>query len=202
MNLALDKPRRERGVRGADIQHAQFQIASGCSLFNTLISLYIKSAGGETGSYSVSKQYAQLLEIAVAGAPGTVIGGVMAELPYVGRRGAMAFWTMLTGVLLFGFTTARTPAAILGWSAGSSVTQDAMYAVLYVMSYELFPTPLRGTGGGLAMAVQRIGGVLAPLVAAYTDTYKVPVMVSASLFLLASIFMLLLPYETRGRTAL
>lgn len=178
------------------------QIAFGSSLFNALISLYVKAAGGQTGHYSVGEQYAQLLYIALAGAPGTVIAGLMSEIRRLGRKGSMALWTMLTGVLLFGFTTARTPHAVLGWSAGSSVTQNAMWAVLYTISYELFPTPMRGTGGGLSMGVQRIGGVLAPLVAIYTDNYLVPVMVSAALFLLASILMLLLPYETRGRTAL
>lgn len=174
----------------------------GYPLYNALVGLYLKQAGGNTGTYSVNGQYAQLVYIAICGIPGSFFSAAMAEVPYVGRKGTLAFWTLLTGILLFGFTTARTPSATLGWTTSQSLSQDAMYAVLYAMSYELFPTPHRGTGNGMAMGVQRVGGVLAPLVAIYTSEYKIPVMVSAALFVVASVFMLFLPYETRGRTAL
>lgn len=143
-----------------------------------------------------------MVEIAVCGIPGSFFSAAMAEIPWLGRKLTMAFWTMLSGVLLFGFTTARTPSAILGWSTSQSLAQDAMYAVLYAMSYELFPTPHRGTGEGLAMGFQRVGDVFAPLVAVYTSDYKTPIVVSGALSLVASALMLLLPYETRGRTAL
>jgi len=96
-----------------------------------------------------------------------------------------------------------------------------MYGVLYHLTYELFPSPCRGTGDGLAMGVQvrvcpslpslsahtsaqRIFGISAPLIAAYASSTSptAPVFVSASLFLFASLLMLLLPYETRGVEAL
>lgn len=115
----------------------------------------------------------------------------------------MAFFTLLTGLFLFLFTTARTAAAVLGWNCATSLTQNAMYAVLYAISYEVFPAPNRGTGDGLAMATQRVFGVIAPIVGAYAgSTPTTPIYVSASFFIAAAVLMLFLPYETRGRSAL
>ena len=97
---------------------------------------------------------------------------MLIELPYAGRRGCMALFTCLTGCFLFGFTTARTPSAVLGWNCGVAVTQSAMYGVLYALTYEVFPAPHRGTGDGLSMGIQRVFGVIAPLVSAYSSQPK------------------------------
>lgn len=68
------------------------------------------------------------------------------------------------------------------------------------ITYELFPTPARGTGDGIAMASQRVFGLAPPIIAAYAgkDNPSTPVFVSASLFVAASIVMLFLPFEPRG----
>ncbi len=47
-----------------------------------------------------------------------------------------------------------------------------MYACLYAMTYEVFPAPHRGTGDGLSMGIQRVTGVIAPLVSAYSTAPK------------------------------
>ncbi|KAN0066151.1 hypothetical protein ACQY0O_000245 [Thecaphora frezii] len=71
------------------------------------------------------------------------------------------------------------------------------------MSYEVFPAPHRGTGHGLAMATQRVFGVIAPVVGAFAgDKPDKPIYVSASFFIAAAVLMLLLPYETKGRATL
>ncbi|SPO19732.1 related to PHO84 - high-affinity inorganic phosphate transporter [Ustilago trichophora] len=172
-------------------------------LYNAFIALYLQNAGANQGETTQAEQYRDLVIIAACGIPGSFAAAALVELPYAGRRGTMAFFTLLTGLFLFLFTTARTPAAVLGWNCATSLTQNAMYAVLYAISYEVFPAPNRGTGDGLAMATQRVFGVIAPIVGAYAgSTPTTPIYVSASFFIAAAVLMLFLPYETRGRSAL
>lgn len=55
------------------------------------------------------------------------------------------------------------------------------------------------------MSVQRVFGILPTFIAAYGATEsspQTPVFVSASLFLVASVAMLFLPFETRGLEAM
>ena len=79
-----------------------------------------------------------------------------------------------------------------------------MYAVLYAITYEVFPAPQRGTGDGLSMSVQRVFGIVATIVAVYASQngFKPPIYVSASAFIVTSALMMLLPYEPRGTTAI
>ncbi|KAL0572640.1 hypothetical protein V5O48_009326 [Marasmius crinis-equi] len=144
-----------------------------------------------------------------------------------GRKLTMAISTALTGVFLFLFTTSKTQEAELGYSLASGFTQNAMYGVLYAYTPEVFPAPHRGTGDALCSAFNRICGVLAPVIKIVTTnpdgsavggtangyvvevvqvpepyTRQRPIFVSATLFLVASVLMLLLPIETAGKAAL
>lgn len=177
-------------------------------LYNSFISLYLKQVSSDT-EVSQSEQYRQLVIIAACGIPGSLFATAMVELPYMGRRGSMAIFTGLTGVFLFLFTTARTSSSVLGWNCAASLAQNAMYGILYAITYEVFPAPQRGTGDGLSMSVQRVFGVVSTVVAITTaseDSSKrqlsTPIYVSASFFLLSMVLMLFLPYEPRGRNAL
>lgn len=172
-------------------------------LYNAFIALYLQNAGADQGGSTQVEQYRDLVIIAACGIPGSFAAAFMVEMPYAGRRGTMALFTLLTGIFLFLFTTSRTPASNLGFNCAASLCQNGMYAVLYALSYEVFPAPHRGTGDGLAMATQRVFGVIAPIVGAYAGSSPTtPIYVAASFFIAAAVVMLMLPYETRGRAAL
>lgn len=174
-------------------------------LYNSFIATYLDQINDTSDSgQSLAQQYRDLVIMAVCGVPGSFIAAAGVEIPRVGRLGTMAFFTCLTGVFLFLFTTASNSAAVLGWNCAVSLTQNAMYAVLYALTYEVFPAPQRGTGDGLAMSVQRVFGIVATIVAIYAsqDSFKPPIYVSASAFIATSLLMLFLPYETRGKTAI
>ncbi|PKI83036.1 hypothetical protein MVES1_002911 [Malassezia vespertilionis] len=169
-------------------------------LYNSFIALYL---GQAITDLSMTEEYRQLVEIAACGIPGSFMAALLVEAPFAGRKYTMAFFTALTGIFLFLFTTAKTSSAVLGWNCATSLTQNAMYAVLYAMTYEVFPAPQRGTGDGLSMSVQRVFGVVATLIAVYaSDDYKTPIYVSGAFFLVTSALMVFLPYESRGKTAL
>ncbi|KAI5888957.1 MFS general substrate transporter [Schizophyllum commune H4-8] len=129
----------------------------------------------------------------------------------VGRKLVMALSTLLTGVFLFLFTTSKTDAAVLGFSCASALTANAMYAVLYAYTPEVFPAPHRGTGDAVCSAFNRIAGVLAPVIKIATTSREggatgmaanLPVFISASLLVVAAVLMAFLPIETSGRAAL
>ncbi|KAL1661256.1 major facilitator superfamily domain-containing protein [Schizophyllum commune] len=128
-----------------------------------------------------------------------------------GRKLSMAISTLLTGIFLFLFTTSANEAAVLGFSCASGLTQNAMYGVLYAYTPEVFPAPHRGTGDAVCSAFNRITGILAPVIKIATTSSaggaaaakaNGPIFVSASLFVVASIAMTLLPIETAGKAAL
>ncbi|KAG0695128.1 major facilitator superfamily domain-containing protein [Suillus ampliporus] len=171
-----------------------------------------------SGSSSVSETYRNYTIVSVLGIPGSFIASAVVDYTrgtgrwlVGGRKLALAVSTMLTGLFLFLFTTSKTTAAVLGYSCASGLTQNAMYGVLYAYTPEVFPAPHRGTGDALCAALNRIGGLIAPLIKIATtplsgttsaNTANGPVFVSAALFMVAAILTILLPIETAGKMAL
>lgn len=175
-----------------------FLIGTAFPLYNCFLPYFLSRVSGST-----SQVYRNYLIIGVCSLPGSLLGATMIELPSLGRKGAMSLFTLATGAFLFAATTARTGTQLLAFNAAYAVTSSAMYAVLYAYTPEVFPTKDRGTGSGLAATANRIGGVLAPLLAMAADLdTPVPVYVSGSMFLCAGVVMLWLPFESRGKTSL
>jgi len=79
-----------------------------------------------------------------------------------------------------------------------------MYGVIYAYTPEVFPAPVRGTGSGIASLLNRLSGIMAPIVAANVGKYSptAPIVAAGALYLVASIAMCLLPIETRGKQSL
>jgi len=131
------------------------------------------------------------------------MAGYFVELPYLGRRGTLAIFTVLTGVFILASTTARTSNALLGWNCGYSYTSNVMYGVLYALSPELFPTKDRGTGNAIVATANRIFGIMAPIIALYANlTTSVPIWISGAIFTVTGFIALLLPFEPRGHASL
>ncbi|KAG7146305.1 putative MFS-type transporter PB1E7.08c like protein [Verticillium longisporum] len=107
-----------------------------------------------------------------------------------------------------------------------------MYGVLYAFTPEIFPAPVRGAGTGVASFLNRVTGLMAPVIAANIpgdgttapitiflnrvtglmapiiaanipgDGTTAPITMSGVLILLAFVGMCLIPIETRGRQRL
>ena len=172
-------------------------------LYNAFIPYIQTTRGADFGDSSTYITYRNQVIIAVMGIPGALLGGALVEVPKFGRKGALAVSTALTGVFLFGSTTALTSNALLGWNCAFNFTSNIMYAVLYAYTPEVFPTKDRGTGNALTASANRVFGIMAPIVAIYGDlTTSVPVYVSGALFILAGALVTILPYEPRGKASL
>lgn len=172
-------------------------------LYNAFIPYTLASRGATFGDGSTYLTYRNSLIIAVLGVPGALVGGLLVETPKVGRKGALALSTTLTGVFLFCSTTAKDSNSLLGWNCAYNFCSNVMYAVLYAYTPEIFPTKDRGTGNALTASANRVFGIMAPIIAIYANLETAaPVYVSGALFVAAGAAVCALPFESRGKASL
>ncbi|GJE87450.1 MFS general substrate transporter [Phanerochaete sordida] len=172
-------------------------------LYNGFVTVFFETRGAEFGDGSVYITYRNQVILSVIGVPGALLAGWLVEIPLLGRKGTLAVSTVLTGVFLFASTTSRTSDALLGWNCGYTFTSNVMYGVLYAVSPEIFPTKDRGTGNALVAISNRIFGIMAPIIALYSNlTTSVPIYVAGALFIGAGAIAVLLPFEPRGKTSI
>ncbi|KAL3476628.1 major facilitator superfamily domain-containing protein [Aspergillus californicus] len=169
-------------------------IGMGYTLFNAFLPQYL---GANSSTYETYRNYAIT---AVCGIPGPLLAWGLVDVPYIGRKGTMAASTCITAVLLFCFTATKDADIQLVCSALESFFQMMMYGVLYAYTPEVFPAPNRGTGTGIASCLNRIAGLMAPIIGIYASGNPVaPIYASGALLLASFVAMLFLPIETQGR---
>lgn len=171
-------------------------------LYNSFIPIYLAAKGVKYSSTSPAQVYRNYAIQAVCGIPASLLGGITVEMRHIGRKGTGTIACISTGVFLFLFTRASTNAAVLGFTCAIAFFQNLVYGLLYSYTPELFPAPVRGTANGLVAMFNRLSGLMAPIIAAYTGVETdMPVWISAALFVLAGLVFFILPVETRGRAA-
>ncbi|KAG2065192.1 MFS general substrate transporter [Suillus decipiens] len=166
-------------------------------LYNSFVTYIL--LGQDFGDGSTHITYRDQVIFSVIGVPRALMAGFFVELPYLGRRGTLAIFTIPTGTFILAFTTARTFNALLGWNCGYSYTSNVMYGVLYALSPELFPTKDRGIGNAIVAIANRIFGIMAPIIALYANlTTSVPIWISGAIFIVSGFIAFLLPFEPRA----
>ncbi|KAL4930491.1 major facilitator superfamily domain-containing protein [Aspergillus undulatus] len=162
-------------------------------LYNAFLPYLQQQRGIEFGDGSTYITYRNSLIIAIASIPGSLVGSKMVDMALFGRKGTLTLATLLTGVFLLASTTATT----------SSAFSSLVYAVLYAYTPEIFESRNRGTGNALTSAANRLGGIMAPLIAMGSNLQStVPVYVSGIMFMLAGVLVIFVPYESRGKTSM
>lgn len=178
-------------------------IGLGYPLYNAFLPFLQASRGVDFGDGSTYITYRNSLIIASLGVPGCLLGGLLVETPFIGRKGTLSLSTALTGIFLFCSTTARTSSSLLGWNCAYNFMSNIMYAVLYGYTAELFPTKDRGTGNAITASANRVFGIMAPIVAMFANLEtSAPVYVSGALFVVSGILVLGLPFESRGKASM
>ncbi|KAF2198518.1 major facilitator superfamily transporter [Delitschia confertaspora ATCC 74209] len=178
-------------------------IGLGFPLYNAFLPYIQATRGADFGDGSTYLTYRNALIIAILGIPGCLLGGLLVELPHIGRKGTLSVSTILTGVFLFCSTTALTSDALLGWNCAYNFMSNIMYAVLYAYTPEIFPTKDRGTGNAITASANRVFGIMAPIIAMFANLQtSAPVYVSGALFIAAGTLVLVLPFESRGKASL
>lgn len=184
-------------------------IGMGYPLFNAFLPQYFSHGhdGGqgvpsETSTIS-NETYRNYAITSIMGVPGSVLAAYLVDSPspFFGRRGTLAGSTLVSAIFLFLFVIfGKTPTAQLAFSCVAAFSQNIMYGVLYAFTPEIFPAPVRGAGTGVASFLNRITGLIAPILAANIpgDGATTPIYLSAILILSAFVGMCLIPIETRG----
>jgi MFS family permease len=211
---------RQLGLATILVWFAWATIGMGYPLFNAFLPQYL-SHGGNTGGDSAPSPSSDLAGAAeltgetyrnyaitsIVGVPGSILAAYTVDMnsPFLGRRGTLAISTLVSAVFLFMFVTfGRSPSSQLGFSCIEAFAQNIMYGVLYAFTPEIFPAPVRGAGTGVASFLNRVTGLVAPVLAANMpgDGSTAPIYLSAALILAAFVGIVLIPIETRGRQRL
>ncbi|KAG5948646.1 hypothetical protein E4U53_006221 [Claviceps sorghi] len=189
-------------------------IGMGYPLFNAFLPQYLshgRGQGADNGKANPPSEaspisnetYRNYAITSIVGVPGSLLAAYLVDSPspFLGRRGTLAGSTLVSAVFLFLFVfLGTTPNAQLAFSCVAAFSQNIMYGVLYAFTPELFPAPVRGAGTGVASFLNRVTGLMAPVLAANIpgDGASAPIYISAALILSAFVSISLVPIETRG----
>lgn len=184
-------------------------IGLGYPLFNAFLPQYLSHGGSDASVDSVApaETYRNYAIISMVGVPGSLLAAYTVDhkSPFLGRKGTLAISTLISAIFLFLFVTfGTTPNSQLFFTCVEAFCQNIMYGVLYAFTPEIFPAPVRGAGTGVASFLNRIAGLIAPILAANVpgDGTTTPIYMSAILILASFVGMVLIPIETRGRQRL
>ncbi|KAI1808110.1 MFS general substrate transporter [Daldinia bambusicola] len=221
MSFSIDRIRplfqtRKLGTATALIWFCWSTIGLGYPLFNAFLPQYLSHGGSDTqangeaigvNNATPAETYRNYAIISIVGVPGSLLAAYTVDhkSPFLGRKGTLAISTLVSAIFLFFFVTfGRTPNSQLFFTCVEAFCQNIMYGVLYAFTPEIFPAPVRGAGTGVASFLNRVTGLIAPILAANMpgDGTKTPIYMSAVLILAAFVGMVLIPIETRGRQRL
>lgn len=189
-------------------------IGMGYPLFNAFLPQYLSHGGSaapddgnDPSSAITAETYRNYAILSIVGVPGSVLAyfAVDSKSPFLGRRGTLAISTFVSASFLFLFVNyGHSPAAQLGFSCVEAFSQNIMYGILYAYTPEIFESRVRGAGTGVASFLNRVAGLIAPVLAANIpgDGTEAPIYLSAALIFAAFVGICLIPIETRGRQKL
>lgn len=116
----------------------------------------------KTEASSLESNIVDVVIYALGGCPGALIGAWMVNSS-LGRRWSLAGSTFVTALFCAVFIMADSTWAVRASAAGINLTSTTMWAVLYGWTPEIFGTEVRGTACGIASALSRVGGMIAPM---------------------------------------
>ncbi len=150
--------------------------------------------------YTLVRSLGYVLLMTLAQLPGYLSAAWLIDR--VGRRPVLVGYLFLSGVFAWLLGHAHGTGQVLLYGSLLSFFNLGAWGSIYAYTPELFPTGLRASGAGLAAAVGRVGGILAPYLtgALLAGLGFAGVLGLHGLFLvLAGVAAFLVGVETRGR---
>ena len=136
----------------------------------------------------------------VSGIPGPILAAFLCNIPILGRKYTMVIGALLTMAFLFAYTAVKTNAQDIAFNCLTAFCLNIYYGCLYAYTPEVLPSAHRGTGNGIAVACNRLMGIMSAVIAAYADTAtSAPIYICAGLFIGLAIVAALFPLEPYGR---
>lgn len=168
-------------------------------LFYVFLSTYLKGRGADlsTDPFTTWRDYALTN---VSSIFGPMLAGYLCNLPLLGRRYTMVIGALVTSAFFFAYTAVRTEAQNVGFSCAIGFCLNIYYATLYAYTPEVLPSAHRATGNGVAVACNRVMGILSSVIATYADTTtSAPIYVCAALFIGMACVSAVFPFEPFGK---
>lgn len=151
---------------------------------------------------TVSRPYlfSRYVYVSICAIPGPLVAAFLVETPPLGRKRAGALLSLLSGVLMLASTASKSRSAVLAFECVLSFLQFALLAVLTLYTVEVFGAPIRGAGVAVTGFSWRLFGMIAWIVAGYSNssTSGGAVWFSGALSVVVTAFWMLLPRETRA----
>lgn len=96
----------------------------------------------------------------------------------------------------FAYTAVRNNAENLGFNCAVAAGVNIYYGTLYAYAPTVMPTAHRATGNGTAVAINRIMGIVAAVIATFANTAtSAPIFICAGLFAVAAVVSAAFPFE-------
>jgi len=152
-----------------------------------------------TEGYGFIRGYGFLVLLALAQVPGYALAAFGLET--IGRRRTLISFLVASAVGCLIFITAGQPLLIGAALLGMNFALLGTWGALYAYTPELYPTTLRATGMGLAGAMARFGGLLAPSAVALVvgAGFEAAIGLFAALLLISAVAVGWIDRETRGQ---
>ncbi|KAK5950922.1 Major Facilitator Super [Knufia fluminis] len=171
-------------------------------LFYVFLPQYLASRGAETGAGSQAEIWRDYFISNTIGIFGPVLAGWMCTTR-LGRRYTMVVGALVTMAFFFAYTAVRTHAANLGFTCAIYFTVNVYYGTLYAYTPEVLPSAHRATGNGIAIACNRVMGLVSAAVATSANTATAaPIYICAVLYIVMAIVAAIMPFEPYGKSAM
>ena len=141
-----------------------------------------------------------LIVLALAQVPGYALAAYGVER--WGRKPTLIGFLLLSAIGCLGYSVGSATAVVVGATLLMSFALLGTWGALYAFTPEVYPTALRASGMGLAGAVARFGGLLAPAVIApvMTAHFTLALLMLAGFLALGALAILCVDVESRNRT--
>ena len=150
---------------------------------------------------SITKSFAYSIAIYCAQIPGYFSAAWFNER--IGRQATIACYMVLGGVSALGLAFAQSDQHIMLAGICLSFFMNGTYAGVYAYTAEVFPTPVRTTGAGLASAIGRIGAIVSPILVGYLYPnfgFAGVFGITTSVLLIGALTVVVMGVPTRGRS--
>lgn len=169
-------------------------------LYNVFLPTYLATRGAQFGETSQSVYWRNYLFSNLASIVGPVIAAGLCQVRFLGRRGTMVIGALVTMAFFFAYTSVRSNGQNLGFNIAISCCLNIYYSCLYAYSPEVLPSAHRTTGNGIAVAFNRLMGIMSAVIATYADpATTAPIYICAGLFIVLAVVSALFPFEPYGR---
>ncbi|RDW65046.1 putative synaptic vesicle transporter SV2 [Coleophoma cylindrospora] len=169
-------------------------------LFYVFLDSYLASRGAQFGTVSTYDTWRNYALVNICGIPGPMLAGHMADIKWLGRKYTMVIGALITMIFFFAYTQVQTQPQNVGFSCAIAFALNIYYGTLYAYTPEVLPSAHRATGNGVAVACNRIMGILSAVIATVAKTTtSVPIWICAALYAVMAIVAACFPFEPFGK---